>query len=139
MNIGDVAKASGLPPKTIRYYEDIGLIAPHRGDNGYRAFSDKDLHLLAFIARARGLGFSIEDVRALLSLWQDRARASGDVKRVAQEHLTAIDAKMRELSAMRDTLAGLVADCHGDDRPDCPILNGLATPPPGHEGCDPGP
>lgn len=126
MNIGDVARASGLPAKTIRYYEDIGLITPDRGHNGYRDFSDKDLHLLAFVARARGLGFSIEDVRALLSLWQDRARASGDVKRVAEEHLTAIDAKMRELAQMRDTLAGLVGCCNGDDRPDCPILEGLA-------------
>jgi Cu(I)-responsive transcriptional regulator len=129
MNIGDVARATGLPAKTIRYYEDIGLITPDRGANGYRDFSDKDLHLLAFVGRARGLGFSIEDVRALLSLWQDRARASGDVKRVAEEHLTAIDAKMRELAQMRDTLAGLVSCCLGDDRPDCPILDGLAGPP----------
>ncbi len=135
MNIGETAEKSGLPAKTIRYYEDIGLIAPHRGANGYRDFSDKDLHLLAFIARARGLGFSIEDVRALLSLWQDRARASGDVKRVAEEHLTAIDAKMAELAQMRATLAGLVACCHGDARPDCPILDGLAQPLPGHEDC----
>ncbi|MFT4793740.1 MAG: Cu(I)-responsive transcriptional regulator [Paracoccaceae bacterium] len=126
MNIGDVAKASGLPSKTIRYYEDIGLIAPHRGDNGYRDFSDKDLHILAFIARARGLGFAINDVRALLSLWHDRARASADVKRVAEEHLATIDAKMRELTQMRGTLAGLVASCHGDGRHDCPILEGLS-------------
>lgn len=128
MNIGEVARASGLPPKTIRYYEDIGLIAPHRGDNGYRAFSDNDLHVLAFIARARGLGFAIQDVRALLSLWHDNGRASADVKRVAQEHLTAIDAKMHELAQMRSTLAGLVDSCSGDGRHDCPILDGLAGP-----------
>jgi Cu(I)-responsive transcriptional regulator len=128
MNIGDVAKASGLPPKTIRYYEDIGLITPDRGDNGYRDFSDKDLHVLAFIARARGLGFAIQDVRALLSLWHDGERASCDVKRVAEEHLAAIDAKMQELAQMRGTRAGLVDSCSGDGRHDCPILDGLAGP-----------
>ena len=134
MNIGAAAKASGLPPKTIRYYEEIGLIEPDRDPNGYRAFADRDLHVLAFIGRARGLGFSIEDVRALLSLWQDRDRASADVHRLAQTHLAEIDAKMAELRQMRDTLAGLMHRCAHDDHPDCPILEGLA----GHaKGCAP--
>ena len=126
MNIGEAAKASGLPRKTIRYYEEIELIRPARDANGYRDFGDKDLHLLAFIGRARGLGFSIEDVRALLSLWQDRARASGDVHRLAEDHLAQIDAKMAELARMRETLAALMGQCAHDDRPDCPILEGLA-------------
>ena len=126
MNIGAVARASGLPAKTIRYYEDIGLIAPQRCANGYRDFNEADLNLLAFIGRARGLGFSIEECRALLSLWRDRARASADVKELAGRHLADIDTKMAELRAMRDTLSELMAACHGDDRPDCPILAGLA-------------
>ncbi|MFT6775502.1 MAG: MerR family copper efflux transcriptional regulator [Paracoccaceae bacterium] len=126
MNIGAVARASGLPAKTIRYYEDIGLITPQRSANGYRDFAESDLHLLAFLGRARGLGFSIEECRALLSLWQDRDRASADVKQVAAQHLAEIDVKMAELSRMRALLAGLMETCHGDDRPDCPILAGLA-------------
>lgn len=126
MNIGDAAKATGLPAKTLRYYEEIGLTAPARDDNGYRSFSERDLHELHFIARARNLGFSIEDVRALLSLWQDQSRASCDVRALAESHLREIDAKMAELGRMRATLAGLVSACHADDRPDCPILDGLA-------------
>ena len=126
MNIGQAAKASGLPPKTIRYYEEIGLIAPDRDLNGYRAFADRDLHVLAFIGRARGLGFSIEDVRALLSLWQDRGRASADVHALARQHLAQIDAKMEELARMRATLSGLMTSCTQDDHPDCPIIDGLA-------------
>lgn len=126
MNIGDVAEASGLPAKTIRYYEDIGFVRPARGRNGYRDFGEKDLHKLAFLARARSLGFSIHDCRALLSLYEDRGRASSDVKAVAEHHLRRIDAKIAELGGLRDTLARLVARCHGDDRPDCPILDDLA-------------
>jgi Cu(I)-responsive transcriptional regulator len=128
MNIGDVAEAAGLPAKTIRYYEEIGLIAPHRGANGYRQFTEAHLHKLAFIARARGLGFSIEQCRTLLALYEDRGRASADVKAVAQTHLAEIDAKMAELAEMRRVLADLVQACAGDDRPDCPILKGLAAP-----------
>ena len=97
MNIGDVAERSGLPPKTIRYYEDIGLIRPERGANGYRAFSDADLHRLAFLGRARSLGFSIEDCRALLALYADPARASADVKAMAETHLAQVDRKIAEL------------------------------------------
>jgi Cu(I)-responsive transcriptional regulator len=126
MNIGDVARKTGLPSKTIRYYEEIGLIAPERDANGYRRFAKAHIHKLEFIARARSLGFSIEDCRALLALWEDRDRASGDVKAIADGHLAEIDRKMTELAEMRATLADLVHACAGDDRPDCPILTGLA-------------
>ncbi|GGB00644.1 Cu(I)-responsive transcriptional regulator [Allosediminivita pacifica] len=125
MNIGDVAKRAGLPAKTIRYYEDIGLVKPKRDANGYRAFAEKDLHRLAFLARARALGFSIEECRKLISLYDDENRASADVKEVAEGHLTQIDAKIAQLQEMRATLAELVRCCHGDDRPDCPILADL--------------
>ena len=126
MNIGDVARASGLPAKTIRYYEDIGLIAPLRDANGYRAFRDSDLHKLVFLGRARSLGFSISECRALLALYEDRDRASADVKAIARDHLVQIEAKIAELQAMRRTLTDLVEACAGDHRPDCPILKGLA-------------
>jgi Cu(I)-responsive transcriptional regulator len=126
MNIKEVAARAGLPAKTIRYYEEIGLIRPARSENGYRAFQDRDLHKLAFIGRARGLGFSIEDCRALLALYEDQARASADVKALAEAHLARIEAKLAELQAMKRTLSGLVAACAGDGRPDCPILTGLS-------------
>jgi Cu(I)-responsive transcriptional regulator len=126
MNIGEVAERSGLPPKTIRYYEDIGLVRPQRSGNGYRAFRESDLHKLAFLGRARALGFSIEDCRTLLSLYEDESRESAQVKAVAEEHLTAIDDKIAQLQSMRETLSHLVQSCHGDDRPDCPILSDLA-------------
>lgn len=125
MNIKDVAERSGLPAKTIRYYEDIGLITPLRSANGYRAFRESDLHKLAFLARARGLGFSIEDCRKLLALYEDRSRASADVKSLAEAHLEQIASKIEELKAMQATLSDLVHACAGDDRPDCPILRGL--------------
>ncbi|MGC8202036.1 Cu(I)-responsive transcriptional regulator [Aliiroseovarius sp. PTFE2010] len=127
MNIGDVAKRTGVPAKTIRYYEDIGLITPARGDNGYRRFGNADLHRLAFLGRARGLGFSIEDCRALLALYNDQDRASADVKVIAQGHLARIEAKIAELQAMHETLGELVRCCSGDDRPDCPILSDLGA------------
>lgn len=126
MNIGDVAARAGIPPKTIRYYEDIGLIRPERSANGYRAFQDTDLHKLIFLGRARMLGFSIEDCRMLLSLYEDETRESAQVKSIAKEHLSAIDAKIGQLQAMRETLSDLVNACHGDDRPDCPILRDLS-------------
>lgn len=126
MNIGDVAEASGLPPKTIRYYEDIGLVRPARSENGYRDFSDRDAHMLAFLGRARSLGFSIEDCRTLLSLYEDRSRASADVRDLARQHMDRIARKIDELEAMRGTLDTLVTRCHGDERPDCPILDDLA-------------
>ncbi len=125
MNISDVAAKSGLPPKTIRYYEDIGLIKPLRDSNGYRAFRDSDMHKLAFLGRARALGFTIEDCRALLALWEDKARASADVHRIASDHLAQIKMKIADLQAMRETLAHLVHCCAGDERPDCPILTSL--------------
>ncbi len=126
MNIGDVAKRSGLPAKTIRYYEDIGLISPLRDANSYRSFRDSDLHKLTFLGHARALGFSIEDCRALLALYEDQNRASQDVKRIAGEHLERINQKISDLIEMRNTLSELVDRCHGDDRPDCPILKSMA-------------
>ena len=126
MNIGEVSALSGLPAKTIRYYEEIGLVVPERGANGYRRFGPQDAHKLAFVARARSLGFGIDDCRALLELYEDRTRASGDVKRVAQDHLERIDRKIRELEELRRTIARLVEACRGDERPDCPILADLA-------------
>ena len=126
MNIGEAASQSGLPAKTIRYYEDIGLVAAGRSGNGYRDFSESDLHKLAFVQRARSLGFSIEECRALLSLYDDRDRASADVKTLAQAHLANIEEKIAGLQAMQKILGELVHKCHGDDRPDCPILDGLA-------------
>jgi len=127
MNISEVSKRAGLPAKTIRYYEEIGLVSPARSGNGYRSFRDSDLHKLAFLGRARALGFSIEDCRNLMTLYEDRGRASSDVKAIASEHLVAIDAKLAELRQMRNTLADLVSSCAGDDRPDCPILADLAA------------
>lgn len=126
MNIKEVSQAAGLPAKTIRYYEEIGLIRPLRGANGYRSFRDSDMHKLSFIARARGLGFTIEECRKLLALYDDKARASADVKALAEGHLHDIAAKIEELRAMEATLRGLVTACAGDARPDCPILTGLA-------------
>lgn len=126
MNIGEAAAASGLPAKTIRYYEEIGLIEPQRTASGYRVFAEAEVHKLAFVSRARSLGFSIDDCRALLGLYDDKTRASADVKRLAAEHLEEIGRKIAELEAMRGTLTTLVESCHGDARPDCPILDGLA-------------
>ena len=125
MNIGEVAAQTGLPAKTIRYYEDIGLVKPLREANGYRVFRESDAHKLAFLGRARALGFSIDDCRNLLALWEDRSRASADVRAIAKEHLVEIEEKIAGLAAMRDTLAELVRECAGDNRPDCPILKGL--------------
>lgn len=126
MNIGEVARRSGLPSKTIRYYEEIGLIRPLRSSNGYRAFRESDLHKLAFLSRARGLGFPIEVCRMLLALWEDDQRASAEVKRIAEHHLGEIDRKIDELRELRATLSHLVAACAGDSRPDCPILASLS-------------
>ena len=126
MNIGEVAKMADLPIKTIRYYEEIGFIQPKRSANGYRSFRESDVHKLAFLGRARSLGFSIEDCRALLQLYENDTRASADVKRVARDHLTAIEDKIAQLRSMRDTLTHLIRECAGDNRPDCPILKDLA-------------
>lgn len=126
MNIGDAARRSGLPAKTIRYYEEIGLISPERCDNSYRDYSGDDVHRLAFLKRARNLGFSIEDCRQLMALYQDRERASQDVRAIASAHVAAIEEKVRELQSMRATLNKLIHACHGDNRPDCPILEEMA-------------
>ena len=126
MNIGDVAARTGLPTKTIRYYEDIGLITPLRGENGYRRFREADMHKLGFVGRARALGFSIEECRDLLALYEDEDRASVDVRQIAMGHLDEIERKIAALSDMRDTLKGLVHACAGDHRPNCPILKELS-------------
>lgn len=129
MNIKEVADRSGLPAKTIRYYEEIGLVKPPRDTNGYRAFRESDLHKLAFLGRARMLGFPIGDCRTLLHLYEDRERTSAEVKTIARHHLAEIDERLRQLHEMRATLAELVACCAGDERPDCPILASLAEGP----------
>jgi MerR family copper efflux transcriptional regulator len=126
LSIGSVAEAAGLPAKTIRYYESIGLIAPAgRRANGYRSYSETDMRTLAFIKRARGLGFSVEEVRDLLDLWGDKSRKSAAVKALAARHIQALAYKIGELQSMRQALAHLVKRCHGDARPECPILGGL--------------
>ncbi|WP_282063619.1 Cu(I)-responsive transcriptional regulator [Roseobacter litoralis] len=125
MNIGEVSKRAGVPRKTIRYYEEIGLVTPPRDPNGYRSFRDADIHKLAFLGRARALGFTIEDCRNLMVLWDDQDRASADVRTIAQQHLLKIESKITDLEAIRDTLTHLVHECAGDNRPDCPILDKL--------------
>jgi MerR family copper efflux transcriptional regulator len=126
MNIGTVSEKSGLPAKTIRYYEDIGLIRPDRRDNGYRDYSIEDMHRLKFLQRSRGLGFSVEECRQLLSLYGDTHRESAEVKAIAKAKLTEIDRKLAELQGLREMLKHLVANCQGDHRPDCPIIDGLS-------------
>lgn len=127
MNIGQAAKASGVTAKMIRYYESIGLLAASaRTHAGYRVYQERDLHALRFVRQARRLGFSVEDIRKLLALWQDRSRSSADVKAIALQHAGELERRIEELTAMRDTLNHLARACHGDDRPDCPILETLA-------------
>lgn len=132
MNIAQAAAASGLPAKTIRYYEEIGLVRPQRGDNGYRRFDGKSLHKLTFLARARSLGFSIEECRALLALYEDQGRASAEVKALTVAHLAQVRAKIAELHEMESVLSRLIESCAGDARPDCPILGDLAGAPACH-------
>jgi len=130
MNIGEASQASGVSAKMIRYYEEVGLIrAPARNQNGYRAYDKSNIHELKFIRRARDLGFTVEQISGLMHLWRDRSRASADVKRIALEHVEALESKTREIEEMANTLKHLAANCHGDGRPDCPIIENLA------EGC----
>ncbi|WP_439579626.1 Cu(I)-responsive transcriptional regulator [Elioraea sp.] len=127
MTIGEAAKASGVSAKMIRYYEAVGLIGPAaRSESGYRHYAEQDVHTLRFIRRARDLGFSMDGIAGLLALWRDRARHSADVKRLAEQHVAALRRKIAELDAMAATLSTLAAHCHGDDRPECPILADLA-------------
>ncbi len=126
MNIGTASEQSGLPAKTIRYYEEIGLLKADRAGNGYRDYSTADVHRLRFLQRSRSLGFSVEECRQLLSLYGDKARESADVKAIAKTKLGEIDRKISELASLRDMLRHLVDNCHGDHHPDCPIIDGLA-------------
>lgn len=126
ISIKEVADRTGLPAKTIRYYEDIGLVTPMRAANGYRVFQETDAHKLHFLSKARSLGFSIDECRKLLALYADSGRASADVKALAKDHVAEIEQKITELQAMRETLMHLIANCAGDDRPDCPILTELS-------------
>jgi Cu(I)-responsive transcriptional regulator len=126
LNIGDAAKASGVSAKMIRHYEEIGLIPKaKRSYSGYRTYAEKEIHALRFIRQARKLGFSIKQIEALLGLWNDRRRSSAKVKQLALEHVKELDEKIREMQAMKATLEQLAVNCHGDERPDCPILEGL--------------
>ena len=127
MNIGQAAVRSGLPAKTIRYYEEIGLVRPAtRAENGYRDYAEADVHRLRFLKRAREHGFSVAECRDLLALWSDRRRASADVKAIAESRIADIDRRIDALRDMRAALAHLVEGCHGDERPHCPILEDLA-------------
>lgn len=126
MKIGSAADESGLPARTIRYYEDIGLLNPSRAENGYRDYSEADVHKLRFLQRSRSLGFTIEECRSLLSLYENTGRASADVKAIAEHRIEIIDCKIGELKSLRKTLSHLASTCHGDEKPDCPILDSLA-------------
>ncbi|PWC31463.1 MerR family transcriptional regulator [Azospirillum sp. TSO35-2] len=128
MTIGDAAKASGVNAKLIRYYESIGLIPEAvRTASGYRVYSATDVNILRFVKRGRTLGFGIERIQKLVGLWNDRSRCSSEVKRIALQHIEELEAKITELQAMRDTLHDLADACHGDERPECPILKDLAS------------
>jgi MerR family transcriptional regulator, copper efflux regulator len=128
LNIGEAAAASGVSAKMIRHYEEIGLVpGARRTPAGYRVYGDTDIHLLRFVRRARDLGFSMQEIRELLGLWRNRRRASGDVKRLVERHLTELDTRIAELQSMRRALVDLSRLCHGDERPDCPILDDLAS------------
>ncbi|MGI9336324.1 MAG: Cu(I)-responsive transcriptional regulator [Gammaproteobacteria bacterium] len=127
MNIGVAARASGLSTKTVRYYAEIGLVAPAtRHSNGYREYADTEIRKLRFVRKARAFGFSVDECRELLDLYEDRERASADVKRIALEKIEALDAKLHELRTLRNELSTLAETCSGDERPDCPILDNLA-------------
>jgi MerR family copper efflux transcriptional regulator len=128
MNIGQAAAASGVTAKMIRYYEDVGLLpSVRRTASGYRKYAAADVHRLRFVKRARHFGFSMEQIASLLVLWDDRSRPSKEVKRIAMAHVAELDEKIRHLTEMRDVLYRLARRCHGDDRPDCPILQDFAA------------
>lgn len=128
MQIREAAKLTGVPPKTIRYYEQIGLIAePQRTSGGYRDYDDVDLESLRFIKRSRDLGFSIKDISSLLNLWHDKDRTSAQVKALTEHHILEVERRIAELQSIRDTLTNLSERCHGDDRPDCPIIEEIAA------------
>jgi len=135
MNIGDAASASGVSAKMIRYYESIGLIRPPlRTGSNYRVYGQDDVHVLSFIKRARKLGFSVDETATLLGLWQDKSRASAEVKQIATSHIADLQGKIDELQGMVKTLQHLAHCCGGDDRPDCPILDDLAGEAPAMKG-----
>lgn len=126
MNIGQLAKSSGVNAKMIRHYESIGLIPKaSRTEAGYRTYSENDVHILRFVRRARSLGFSMKEIKKLINLWRNKSRSSRDVKQLAQSHIEQLEFKISELQAMVDTLKHLSKNCHGDHRPDCPILANL--------------
>lgn len=128
MNIGQASAATGVSAKMIRYYESVGLIRPAaRTDSNYRDFSERDINDLRFIRRARGLGFSVEEITRLLSLWRDGQRPSREVKALADQHVAALDARIVEMQTMADALRDLARACAGDERPNCPILADLAA------------
>ena len=127
LNIGEAAVRSGVSAKMVRHYESLGLLPRiGRTESGYRQYGDREVHTLRFIRRARGLGFSMAEIADLLKLWQNRRRASADVKRIALAHVADLDQRMSEMAAMRQTLKDLADSCRGDHRPDCPILDGLS-------------
>ncbi|WP_374385162.1 Cu(I)-responsive transcriptional regulator [Dongia sp.] len=128
LSIGAAAKASGVSAKMIRHYESIGLLPMAERSNGnYRLYGQQDVHNLRFIQRARSLGFPLETIRELLALWRNRQRSSAQVKKLAMSHVTTLEAKIAEMQEMAGALRHLAEHCHGDDRPDCPILDGLAS------------
>ncbi len=128
LNIGAAAKASGISAKMIRYYESVGLLPQAaRSLAGYRSYAENDVHTLTFIRQAHDLGFSVKQISELLDLWQDRQRQSSRVKALAEAHIAALEKKMEQLATMKNALERLSRDCCGDDRPDCPILDGLAA------------
>lgn len=128
MNIGEAARASGVNAKLIRHYESIGIVPKaRRSDSGYRVYSENDVHILTFVKRARSLGFSMTEIKKLVGLWRNKARASAEVKSLALAHVRDLEKKISELEEMAKTLRHLAQNCRGDNRPDCPILENLAS------------
>jgi Cu(I)-responsive transcriptional regulator len=128
MNIGEAKNRSGVSAKMIRYYEEVGLVKPSRRANGYRDYGESDVSVLQFIRRTRDLGFSLDEVSALLALWRNRKRPSREVKRLALSHIEDLEQRIRDMRAVVRTLKDLAATCHGDERSDCPILDDLSKP-----------